>query len=300
MPIYIKYVYRYIFVVNRFRKNKEGESVEKIKIGDIVTRNSDNNNILFYVEDIIRSRGMMPVAILKGVTIRIEVSSSLEDIRLENKSIVKSEIQKFDNNIDSRAKRLLEYYNQKSESRKIFSDNNCLIMHLDGDRKYAEKSARIYDRFRLQAIVKNIKENRQPFEIRNLLNKYNPDIVVITGHDGMIKKGYRYNDIYNYRNSKYFVKTVQEIRNWEQGENRIAVFAGACQSYYEAIIGAGANFASSPARILIDFMDPIIVAQRIANTPEAQYLRIEDIKENLRDGERGISGIGSFGKLELG
>lgn len=274
--------------------------MEKIKIGAIVTRNSDNNNILFYVEDIIRSRGMMPVAILKGVTIRIEVSSSLEDIRLENKSIVKSEIQKFDNNIDSRARRLLEYYNQKSENRKIFSDNNCLIMHLDGDRKYAEKSARIYDRFRLQAIVKNIKENRQPFEIRNLLNKYNPDIVVITGHDGMIKKGYRYNDIYNYRNSKYFVKTVQEIRNWEQGENRIAVFAGACQSYYEAIIGAGANFASSPARILIDFMDPIIVAQRIANTPEAQYLRIEDIKENLRDGERGISGIGSFGKLELG
>ena len=139
MPIYIKYVYRYIFVVKRFRKNKEGESVEKIKIGAIVTRNSDNNNILFYVEDIIRSRGMMPVAILKGVTIRIEVSSSLEDIRLENKSIVKSEIQKFDNNIDSRARRLLEYYNQKSENRKIFSDNNCLIMHLDGDRKYAEK-----------------------------------------------------------------------------------------------------------------------------------------------------------------
>ena len=56
MPIYIKYVYRYIFVVNRFRKNKEGESVENIKIGDIVTRNSDNNNILFYVEDIIKSK----------------------------------------------------------------------------------------------------------------------------------------------------------------------------------------------------------------------------------------------------
>ena len=57
MPIYIKYVYRYIFVVNRFRKNKEGESVENIKIGDIVTRNSDNNNILFYVEDIIKLCG---------------------------------------------------------------------------------------------------------------------------------------------------------------------------------------------------------------------------------------------------
>ncbi len=41
------------------------------------------------------------------------------------------------------------------------------------------------------------------------------------------------------------------------------IFAGACQSYFEAIISAGANFASSPARILIDFLDPIMVAEKL-------------------------------------
>ena len=273
--------------------------MDKIKIGDIVTRNSDENNILFYVEDIVKSRNNSPIIILKGVTIRIEVSATPEDIRLESKNAIKKELEEFDYRIDTESKKIMEFYNGKDGSRKLFNENNSLIMHLDGDRKYAEKSARIYDRFKLRAIVKNIKENRQPYEIRNLLNKYNPDIVVITGHDGMIKKGYRYNDIYNYRNSRYFIQAVQEIRNWEQGENKIAIFAGACQSYYEALIGAGANFASSPARILIDFMDPIIIAQRIANTQETKYLTIDDIKENLRDGDRGIGGIGSYGKLKI-
>lgn len=42
----------------------------------------------------------------------------------------------------------------------------------------------------LQAIVKYIPEYRQPSVIKNLLKKYNPDILVITGHDGMIKKRY--------------------------------------------------------------------------------------------------------------
>ena len=31
----------------------------------------------------------------------------------------------------------------------------------------------------------------------------------------MIKKGKDYNDIYNYRNSKYFIKTVQEARKYD-------------------------------------------------------------------------------------
>lgn len=135
--------------------------------------------------------------------------------------------------------------------------------------------------------------------IYSLLNRYNPDILVITGHDGMIKKGYNYNDIYNYRNSKYFVETVIRARRWEQGTNKLAIFAGACQSYYEAIMEAGANFASSPARILIDFKDPLIVAEKIATTNFNKYIRIEDIKNELRDGEKGVSGVGSFGKKSI-
>ena len=77
------------------------------------------------------------------------------------------------------------------------------------------------------------------------------------------------------------------------------IFAGACQSYYEAIMEAGANFASSPARILIDFKDPLIVAEKIAITPSNRYLTINEIKDELRDGENGVSGIGTIGKKRI-
>ena len=79
----------------------------------------------------------------------------------------------------------------------------------------------------------------------------------------------------------------------------MAIFAGACQSYYEAIMEAGANFASSPARILIDFKDPLIVAEKIAITPSNRYLTINEIKVELRDGENGVSGIGTIGKKRI-
>ena len=62
---------------------------------------------------------------------------------------------------------------------------------------------------------------------------------------------------------------------------------------------AGANFASSPARILIDFKDPLIVAEKIAITPSNRYLTINEIKDELRDGENGVSGIGTIGKKRI-
>ena len=34
------------------------------------------------------------------------------------------------------------------------------------------------------------------------IKRYNPDILVVTGHDGMIKSGTGFNDIYNYRWTK--------------------------------------------------------------------------------------------------
>lgn len=114
---------------------------------------------------------------------------------------------------------------------------------------------------------------------------------------GMIKAGKSYEDIYNYRNSRYFVQTVKNVRNDGNNKN-LVIFAGACQSYYEALIDAGANFASSPARILIDFIDPLVVAEKIATTSSNKYLTIGDIENDLRDGERGINRNWSNGKKE--
>ena len=121
------------------------------------------------------------------------------------------------------------------------------ILHLDGDRYYSEKSFKYYQKMGVNAIVKNIPESRQPMMVYKLLNYYKPDILVITGHDSMIKKGTGYYNLYNYENSKYFVQTVKEARRYEKDTNSdLVIFAGACQSYFEAIIGAGADFASSP------------------------------------------------------
>lgn len=112
----------------------------------------------------------------------------------------------------------------------------------------------------------------------------------------MIKNGKNYNDINNYRNSRYFVKAVNEARMWNQNNNDLVIFAGACQSYYEALISAGANFASSPARILIDFMDPLIVAEEISIANKNRIIRMSDLESKIRNGRKAISGIGANGK----
>ena len=172
------------------------------------------------------------------------------------------------------------------------------ILHVDGDKKYSEKSYYYYKKIGLNAIVKNIPENKQPEVIFSLLNSYTPDILVITGHDSMMKKNVAYYDIKNYRNSKYFIETVKKARLYEQLYGKsLVIFAGACQSYFEALIAAGANFASSPARILIDFLDPLIVAKKVATTESNKIITIEDFYKELRDGKHGIDGIGAKGTM---
>lgn len=111
----------------------------------------------------------------------------------------------------------------------------------------------------------------------------------------MIKSKKGYNDIYNYRNSRYFIETIKKARQWDT-QKKLVIFAGACQSYFEALISAGANFASSPARILIDFADPLIVAEKFATTDSEKYITIDDFAYELRDGKKGIDGIGARGK----
>jgi spore coat assembly protein len=54
------------------------------------------------------------------------------------------------------------------------------ILHLDGDKKYSEKSAYYYRKLGLNAVVKNIPEYKQPKVVYSLLKMYNPDILVIT------------------------------------------------------------------------------------------------------------------------
>ena len=276
-----------------------------IKKGDIVVRKSYGKDIIFRVINILNKQEEK-IAVLNGVIERIEADSKIADLELVDKQKVKDILRKMDSKIENRIEKSKQQWedrnyrigvvtNQTRAKEKIITGE---ILHLDGDRKYSEKSYRYYRKLGLNAIVKYIPEYRQPRVVYQLLESYNPDILVITGHDGMIKRGMRYNDIYNYRNSRYFIETVKEARKYDkQKGKKLVIFAGACQSYFEAIISAGANFASSPARILIDFLDPLVVAEKIALTEKYKYITIDDIAYELRDGRDGIGGIGANGKM---
>lgn len=282
--------------------------MSKFRKGDIVGRISYNKDVIFEITNIIKTSNK-EIYILKGITERIEADSPPEDLEIMDKRIVNKKIKLIEDKLLNRIEKCMNNgnYNIKKKNNLFnFSDigkrstkviYTGKILHLDGDKRYSVKSMKYYKSLGLNATVKNVSENKQAVAIKSLLDKYNPDILVITGHDGMIKKGTDFNNIYNYRNSRHFINTVNEARRWNnQKAKDLAIFAGACQSYYEAIMSAGANFASSPKRIMIDFIDPLIVAERIAMTDNNKYLTIKDIEEELRDGRDGIDGIGSIGK----
>lgn len=278
--------------------------MEKIKKGDIVARKSYNKDILFNVKRIYKVNNEK-MAILTGITKRVEADSKIEDLEIVEKEILNKRLSKIQDKIDTKINETVNKY--KNKKIKVRDYNNIKeemitgkILHLDGDKKYSQKAYIQYKKMGLNAMVKNIPEYKQPTLVYKLLKIYTPDILVITGHDGIIKKAKDYNNIYNYRNSKYFIETVKEARRYDEANgNKLVIFAGACQSYYEALILAGANFASSPARILIDFIDPIIVAEKVAYTERYKYITIEDIERELRDGRRGIDGIGANGKMYI-
>ncbi|MCI8655062.1 MAG: sporulation peptidase YabG [Clostridia bacterium] len=268
--------------------------MQKVKKGDYVVRKSHQGDTIFVIDKIIKLTDGKQIAILKGIAIRLEADAPIEDLVITNKREVRNNIEKLDKEIKTPS---IHKEKQKRIQKKI---QTGLILHLDGDKRYSEKSARYYKKLGLRAIVRNVAENKQPKVVYKLLSYYNPDILIITGHDGMINKETNYNDIYNYKNSRHFIETVKEARRYdEENKKGLVIFAGACQSYFEAIILAGANFASSPARILIDVLDPLILAKTIATTDEHIYITIEDFEKELRDGKKGINGIGANGKKSI-
>ena len=131
--------------------------------------------------------------------------------------------------------------NDKNSKKSIQKAKKGKILHLDGDTKYSRKSYKFYEKQGLNFVVKNIPEYKQAYFIGELLKIYNPDVLVITGHDSMKRKNREFNNINNYKNSKYFIEAVKKARKYKTREE-LAIFAGACQSYYEGLILARCKF----------------------------------------------------------
>ena len=152
--------------------------MEKIRIGDFVTRKSHGKDIVFYVKNIIKTHEEK-IAIICGVSQRIEADSKIDDLVKVSKKLIKKQLYEEENRLWKRYDNIEKTITGK-------------ILHLDGDRRYSHKSANYYRKWGLDAIVKNIPEYKQPELVYSLLKTYNPDILVITGHDRNDKKKRKY------------------------------------------------------------------------------------------------------------
>ena len=129
---------------------------------------------------------------------------------------------------------------------------------------------------------------------------FKPDLVVITGHDAFYNKKGKKKDLKLYKNSNNFVEAVKEVRKYENSHDKLIIIAGACQSNYEELIKAGANFASSPKRVNIHALDPAIVATAISLTSKSNDIDLLGILNKTKYGASGIGGIMTKGMMYTG
>ncbi|GAA3641462.1 sporulation peptidase YabG [Asaccharospora irregularis] len=278
-----------------------------MKIGDIVARKSYNKDIVFKIEAFTVDDNNKKVAILKGVAFRIIADAYLDDLELVSMPNIRSIL------IDEDVENLLYKSVRKSKERQKKNNRNTVmksqvnnsdiygipgkVLQIDGDKEYLKICLDVYTQLGIPAVGVAIPEQNQYKEVRNLLNKHKPDILVITGHDSMTGKNGGVNNINNYRNSMNFIKAVKEARKWEPNVDNLVIFAGACQSNYEQIIKAGANYASSPARIMIHALDPVFVVEKVACSRIDTVVPIDEVIEQTVTGVKGIGGSETRGKF---
>ncbi len=248
------------------------------QIGDLVTRKSYDNDIVFKIINIEGN-----TYILKGVVVRLFADSPVEDLKIYNST----SIDDFTPDIDGyRSLERDEYFYLPGR-----------ILHIDGDKDYLDKCMNFYKKNRLKAFGLYTTDDSLITDVIGNLKKYNPDILVITGHDAYYRKK-RVDD--NYKNTSKFVEAVKEARKYESSHEKLFIVAGACQSNYEELIKAGANFASSPKRINIHALDPAIVAACLAFSDKNSNIDLIKILDKTKYGSDGIGGIITKGTMYIG
>jgi len=70
--------------------------------------------------------------------------------------------------------------------------------------------------------------------VADYLREYRPDILVLTGHDALIKGARDIFEMKNYRHSQYYVDAVCRAREYEPDLDDLIIIAGGCYSYFEA------------------------------------------------------------------
>ena len=289
-----------------------------MKVGDLVVRKSYDKDITFKIIDIKEEENGKKVYILKGISIRIIADSRGDDLekvddefegakeKILNRRVEEALKKAVSMRGDEEASKVLDNLYRGSKSSKNNQNKELIfgrpgkILHIDGDSEYLETCLKVYKQLSLDAVGRAIPERNQPEVIVDLVKEIKPDIVVLTGHDSVLRVTDDYLNLENYRNSKYYIDAVKALRNYNSSYDELVIFAGACQSCYECMLDAGANFASSPSRVLIHCLDPVLVCERIAFTRIDKVVSITDVIDNTITGIKGIGGLQTRGKYREG
>ena len=248
-------------------------------IGDLVTRNSYDNDVVF---EIIKINGK--TCHLRGVFVRLCADSDISDL----KKYVADEVE--DNFFP-----ILEEYRNLDRNEYFYLPGR--ILHLDGDKIFLDKCMEFYKKNKIKAYGIHLDESKFENNILKYLDLYNPDILVLTGHDALYRKKRGDN---SYKNTSSFVMAVKEARKYEKSHEKLLIVAGACQSNYEDLIRAGANFASSPKRVNIHALDPAIIAGSLSFSDKNKPINLINILEKTKYGSEGMGGIITNGTMYVG
>ncbi|RFU62673.1 sporulation peptidase YabG [Peribacillus glennii] len=281
-----------------------------LQVNDVVARKSYGCDVLFRIIDVGINRGERE-AVLYGEDFRLIADAPFEDLVLINEE-ERSHRQRTDEALQKQSYLLFsqekELLRQKSE---YLSSNGYRysgeyfqipgrVLHVDGDPSYLRKCLDLYAKIGIPVKGIYCNEKEMPDRISSLLDLYRPDILVITGHDAYTKSKGKKTDLDAYRHSREFGQTVVEARKKIPNLDQLIIFAGACQSHFESLIQAGANFASSPQRVNIHALDPVYIVAKISFTPFREYIHVWDVLRNTLTGEKGLGGVDTKGVLRTG
>jgi spore coat assembly protein len=282
-----------------------------MNLGDLVVRKSYGGDVTFRVENILQNH-----AVIKGTEFRLLADSPLEDLvqvpptritergqQAQIKAVESlSWLRKDRQEQSQRSGESVSGTWTQSPKEAAYFEVPGKVLHLDGDALYLKKSLSLYEQLRIPAEGHHIHESKMAETLYRLLPRVHPDIVVITGHDGVLKQQQAY-DLYSlssYKNSQNFVAAVQVAREYERNFDALTIVAGACQSHFEALLGTGANFASSPGRILIHALDPVYIAAKASFTSIRDTVNLSDVLNHTISGNQGMGGIESRGSFRIG
>jgi spore coat assembly protein len=265
-------------------------------VGDYVVRLSYGKDILFRITYISQNH----IARLKGITYRLITDAPLSDLQLVNGMRLTSNEAAIMNKVQENVESIIKKRELQKKGSPPTLERIGKVLHLDGDPFYLNLCLKYYKSLGIPAIGEHIPESEQPKKVVDLIKKHSPDILVLTGHDALGKNVKNIKDITKYKNSKYFAEAVEKARDVNKPQGGLVIIAGACQSYFERLLEAGADFAASPARVLIHALDPVFVAERIAFCPFYKVMSVAEALEYTITNYKGIGGYEVLGKLRRG